>query len=140
MRTVSNSPKRVRAREYERKWVAKHPDRNKARAARHKAKIGLAASRRRSNLLYYALKLDILQAYGGCKCVCCGEDDVRFLSFDHVFNDGAAERRKYKGKGNLSLWHDLRRRGFPDKHRYQVLCYNCNMGRAANGGVCPHEG
>jgi hypothetical protein len=22
---------------------------------------------------------------------------------------------------------------------YQVLCFNCNCGRALNGGRCPHE-
>lgn len=27
--------------------------------------------------------------------------------------------------------------GFPPE--YQIQCFNCNLGRARNGGVCPHQ-
>jgi hypothetical protein len=30
-----------------------------------------------------------------------------------------------------------RREGYPDK--YRVLCFNCNSGAGANGGICPHK-
>ena len=25
------------------------------------------------------------------------------------------------------------------RRRFQILCYNCNLGRSRNGGVCPHK-
>jgi hypothetical protein len=29
--------------------------------------------------------------------------------------------------------------GCPQDGRFRILCFNCNQGRALNGGVCPHE-
>ena len=82
------------------------------------------------------LKLDLIQAYGG-RCECCGETHPGFLSLDHVRDDGAGERRGPGGSTN-AVRRRLRREGYP-KGCYRVLCYNCNMGRAYNGGICPHE-
>lgn len=75
---------------------------------------------------------EALQAYGA-ECVCCGESDYRFLTFDHVDNDGAEHRKSLKG-----LIYDWAR-----KHNYpaslRILCYNCNCARQHNGGICPHQ-
>jgi hypothetical protein len=30
------------------------------------------------------------------------------------------------------------KQGFPNKDRYQVLCYNCNCAKDKNG-ICPHK-
>ena len=76
----------------------------------------------------------VLRHYGAV-CVCCGESDERFLTLDHKNNDGAEQRRTH-GKG-YTYYKRLITLGFPDDHR--VMCYNCNMGRARNGGVCPHQ-
>lgn len=35
------------------------------------------------------------------------------------------------------LFAYLKRAGYPPG--YQVLCFNCNCGRAKRGGVCPHK-
>lgn len=82
------------------------------------------------------LRADIIENYGGV-CVCCGESNWGFLSLDHKFNDGAAERRKF-GNG-FKLMRHIKRIGYPTD-RYQLLCFNCNSGKQYNGGMCPHEG
>jgi hypothetical protein len=56
-----------------------------------------------------------------------------FLQLDHVHNDGAKERAETR----TSAYMLALREGFPD--RYQLLCANCNSGKARNGGVCPHH-
>jgi hypothetical protein len=71
--------------------------------------------------------------YGG-KCACCGEDDIRFLSLDHVNNDGSEHRKTLRDNQILA---NAVANYQPDK--YQILCYNCNCGRSSNGGVCPHK-
>ena len=81
-----------------------------------------------------ALRLETLEAYGGLVCCCCGEDLEAFLTLDHVYNDGADERRT--GYDGAKLWRKLRRENWPIG--YQVLCYNCNNGKRVNNGVCPH--
>lgn len=75
----------------------------------------------------------VYAAYGD-KCVCCGESEVLFLSIDHVNNDGKVER---KTKPQGSLYSRLIRAKFPKI--YQLLCWNCNLGKHRNGGVCPHQ-
>lgn len=80
------------------------------------------------------LKDLVISSYGG-KCACCGEADKRFLSLDHVNNDGYIERKTLKGsKGSYRL---ARKENYPD--RYQVLCFNCNCAKKNFGGVCPHK-
>lgn len=70
----------------------------------------------------------------GAVCVCCGETIEKFLTIDHVNDDGAQEARHRK---NSSLAEDVVKQGFPET--YRILCLNCNRGRWLNGGVCPHE-
>ena len=77
----------------------------------------------------------MFNAYGGYVCACCGEKNPGFLTLDHT-KGGGRQHRKQLGGGD-KVWAWLRRNGFPPG--YRVLCYNCNVGRAANGGVCPHE-
>ena len=68
------------------------------------------------------VKREVITAYGG-GCNACGERDPATLSIDHIFDDGAEERRRGGGAGrDLYTW--LRRHGFP-KDRYQLLCMNC---------------
>lgn len=80
------------------------------------------------------LKLACFDAYGGRHCACCGESILGFLTIDHVNNDGNEHRRT---TNRQSIYQILRREGYPPG--YQVLCFNCNSGRALNGGVCPHK-
>ena len=82
------------------------------------------------------LRQEVLMYYshGLMKCNCCGESQNRFLCMDHINNDGAKHRAKI-GKSNL--YKDLKSKGYPTG--FQVLCFNCNCGKAYNHGVCPHE-
>lgn len=79
----------------------------------------------------------------GDHCACCGESHPKFLTFDHVQNDGAAHRKKLAGnrKSGVSTWleviREARRNGWP-KDKYQVLCYNCNCAKG-HWGECPHK-
>lgn len=83
-----------------------------------------------------ALKRAVMDAYGGV-CGCCGETEMLFLTVDHVNGGGIKHRTEVKQNGN-AFYSWLRNRGFP--RGYQVMCFNCNFGRWANGGRCPHEG
>lgn len=86
------------------------------------------------------LRKEVFAAYGN-KCSCCGETEPLFLTIDHVFNDGAEERKKnfgsQAGTGVGNMYRLVKKKGFP-KDRYALLCYNCNCGKARNKGVCPH--
>lgn len=78
------------------------------------------------------LRLEILEYYGG-RCRCCGESEEKFLSFDHINNNGAEHRRKVN-YGSISWW--LKKEGFPKD--FQILCHNCN-GAKGYYGICPHQ-
>ena len=82
------------------------------------------------------LKFTTFSAYGGV-CVCCGLADYRFLSIDHILNDGKIDGAK-GFRGGASLYRHLRDAGYPTD-RYQLLCINCNFAKSQNDGVCPHE-
>jgi hypothetical protein len=76
-------------------------------------------------------RLECLEEFGGerPRCACCGETELAFLTIEW-----AGRVKKRLNGSNFFLW--LKRRGFPGQWR--VLCYNCNLGRRSNGGVCPH--
>lgn len=81
-------------------------------------------------------KAETMLAYGGA-CACCGEDNLDFLTIDHVGGDGAADRkdRGHTG-GGATFYTWLKARGYPDRDRYQVLCANCNTAKGI-GAACP---
>lgn len=81
-----------------------------------------------------AIKREVMDAYGG-KCTCCGEQELGFLTIDHSNDNGNRHRQEIPG---ASIYHWLKKVGFP-KDDYQCMCFNCNLGRAKNGGVCPHK-
>jgi hypothetical protein len=80
------------------------------------------------------LQNEVFAAYGGYRCSCCCETEPKFLSIDHVNNDGAQHRKNLGSNGKFYTW--LRKNKYPPD--YRVLCMNCNFGRARNGGVCPY--
>mgnify|MGYP001572270646 CR=1 FL=1 len=83
-----------------------------------------------------AIKREALDHYGG-RCVCCGEGNDAFLSFDHINNDGAQMRRSIPStNGGVGLHYWLRRNGYPDI--FQVMCFNCNYAKH-HLGACPHQ-
>lgn len=82
------------------------------------------------------LKKDIVYNHYNRKCACCGELEEKFLSIDHINNDGYLNR-KHGGGSSSNLIQRIIRQGFPDT--YQILCMNCNCGKARNNGICPHQ-
>ena len=84
----------------------------------------------------YARKIreEALAEYGG-KCVCCGEENYCFLTFDHVGGWGAAHRRERPYNRNIALV--LRQEGYPKDGTIRILCHNCNSS-VAYYGFCPH--
>jgi len=78
---------------------------------------------------------EVIAAYGGPICACCGETEPKFLTIDHINNDGHLHRKQ--GNGATNLYNHLKARKFPPG--FQVLCMNCNFGKARNGGICPHK-
>lgn len=84
------------------------------------------------------MRLEVLARYGGF-CTCCGEAEFRFLTIDHVNNDGAEHRRERGGgQGNgTNIYRWLKAHHFPVSG-FQVLCYNCNCAKAITG-ECPHK-
>jgi hypothetical protein len=68
----------------------------------------------------------------GKKCKCCGETEMKFLTIDHINNDGAEHKRSI---GGVDLYNWIIKNNFPDT--FQVLCWNCNCAKGKYG-VCPH--
>ncbi len=126
-------------REYQREWFSKNKERAKIY---HKlwCKSNNERTKQYAKRNRIRIKAEVLFAYGGKnpKCVCCGEKDVRFLTIDHIYDNGAEERKRINNKGGgYNFYFYLRSVGFP-KHGYQILCYNCNCGRRYYS-TCPHK-
>ncbi len=107
---------RKRAIERTRAWRKLHPD----RPAEYGFKWRLAA----------------LRKYGGFPpyCACCGENELEFLSIDHV-DGGGTEHRKKVGVTGQGFYRFIVKNG--SDYPLQVLCYNCNLA-TKDGLVCPH--
>jgi hypothetical protein len=71
------------------------------------------------------IKLEAFEAYGGCHCDWCDVTDIVILTIDHVYQDGATQRRQGQPQGGSALYYWLKRQGYP--HGYRVLCYNHNI-------------
>lgn len=85
------------------------------------------------------LKFSVMAIYsdGQPICVCCGETEIRFLTIDHINNNGANHRKERANRLGHRFYRWLKDNGFPDG--YQVMCFNCNCGKFVNGGICPHK-
>jgi len=69
------------------------------------------------------MKETVLNHYGHiCNWPKCGVKDSDMLSIDHVYNDGAVDRKKIGGSGNV-FYNFLIQNNFPEG-RYQILCHN----------------
>ena len=87
---------------------------------------------RRSRDWLVKLNLEMIHAYGN-KCRGCGESDPNALTLDHIFNDGAQERRELRasptsrsGSTNIRIMRKLKKLGWP-QDRYQLLCASCQL-------------
>ncbi|KKK99417.1 hypothetical protein LCGC14_2632970 [marine sediment metagenome] len=77
-------------------------------------------------------KLLIFDHYGN-KCTCCGENHPLLLNVDHINND--AKQKNHRNNTDM-FYKGIIDENFPSC--YQLLCWNCNMGKYLNGGICPH--
>lgn len=74
------------------------------------------------------LKLDVLSFYGPNKALKCSwpgceVTDIDMLTLDHVYNDGAEDRKKYThSRGGVAFYRRLKNSGYP--LGFQTLCWN----------------
>ena len=120
--------------EVSRKWRLKNKLRIKH--MRHENYLkNKAEYRQRSRKYFRQLKKQVIDRYGKI-CKCCGEKNIGFLSIDHIHGGGGKHRREL-GLIGYQFYRWLVYNKYPSG--YQVLCLNCNMGRAFNNGICPHK-
>lgn len=115
----------------------KYKEKNKE-AIREKAKEYTLRNRERireKNLEKYYEQKKFIYDYYGYRCNCCNELNPRFLTIDHVENDGY----KHRGVGSRIYQIIIKDMTNNGAHRYQILCYNCNCAKRLNDGVCPHK-
>ena len=119
------TPEQIKAkRDYMSRWHAAHLGQRKRQYRYDKE-------------LHRALKLEVYMAYGGVRCSCCGETGEKFLTLDHVNEDGWGHRKALRTNSTVAVYNWAKKNSFPPG--LQVLCYNCNFAKARNGGVCPHK-
>ena len=90
----------------------------------------------RYNKLSDELKLKVMNCYGGECAVCCHEVNIDLLTIDHI-NGGGGKHMAELGLDGHVFYVWLRKNKFPSG--YRTLCFNCNLGRSVNGGICPHQ-
>ena len=112
-------------------WLVR--DREYGRREYQRVKVAKAAYHKRMREDTWNMLFD----HYGRVCACCGEDNPIFLTLDHMNGDGAEHRRSIGGRSGYNLHRHVVVNGFPSG--FQILCYNCNCGRAKNNGVCPHK-
>lgn len=126
---------------YARSWYSDNREavllRNKRDRLRNPAKyktagLKAAAKQRQWSREYKAM---VVAHYGG-KCVCCGDDHFKFMTIEHLNNDGAEQRRTKHPKQGYLWWKWIVDNGYPDD--LTVMCFNCNHAKGVYGR-CPHE-
>lgn len=126
---------------YQREYREKHRSRLKLYyanklAVRRQNPDWVQSERKRGREYWAALRHEAIMAYGGYVCACCGETEPKFLTLDHVFNNGSEHRKTIKNRG-AGIFKWLKDHGYPAG--FQILCMNCNHGKALNNGICPHK-
>ena len=134
-----------REKEKSKKWREKHPNYDKEQYLKNKDnpkfqekrkewyeknkdKIGKKHRKYREEI-----RKQFFEIYGKI-CFCCGEKNQKFLTLEHINNDGNKERKKY---GGMCIY--LKAIKEKDKTKYTTSCWNCNEGKRINKGICPHK-
>lgn len=118
-----------------------YKDKDKQRECARKCSLKYYRKNREKRMIAHKnyevrIKENVFTHYGGYICQCCGVTQKPFLTIDHINGGGTQQRKKLKGGGKFTYrW--IHRNNYPVGFR--VLCFNCNSGRAQNGGICPHE-
>lgn len=127
-------------------WRAKHREELAAKKRQHyhenREQILRSRHLSRNHARYInRLKQEVFNHYGN-KCYCCDLRDPRFLTIEHLNNDGYTVKYK-SGKGKrlagTGLYRHIIDAGFPSD--ITLACFNCNCARAywGRGGECPHK-
>jgi hypothetical protein len=82
------------------------------------------------------IKQCVMDHYGKI-CKCCGEDNIAFLNIDHIDGNGNTHRKEIGKSSGIGFYTWLKKNNFPEG--FQTLCFNCNIARYKNGGICPHQ-
>ena len=94
-------------------------------------------SAKRSNQKFrIKVKIAVFEHYGN-KCNCCGETTPKFLTIDHINNDGNRHRKLTGRDTGSGMYTWIVSNNFPEY--LQILCWNCNCGKSQNNGICPHK-
>ncbi len=80
-------------------------------------------------------KAQVMERYGGARCVCCGETELAFLALNHISGGGNQHRKAIGGNGQAAYEWAIKN-GFPPI--FNVLCHNCNLA-IGHFGTCPHK-
>ena len=100
---------------YNREWHKKNKDKESGKRMERYYKY-----QRDKQLRDYRLqRLEVLKKMGG-KCVYCKKTEEAVLTIDHVFDDGAKERKLFR-----NVYHRLRN-ALEIPSKYQILCFRCN--------------
>ncbi|RLC98766.1 MAG: hypothetical protein DRI46_10745 [Chloroflexi bacterium] len=119
------------------KIVRAEKDKQRARDYRRNNPEKLKGIHRKSRAKCRERDKNAIYKHYGDKCSCCGETDRGFFTIDHVDSDGHIERKQGLYTSGSQFYRYIIQQDFPES--YQILCYNCNLGRARNKGVCPHR-
>jgi hypothetical protein len=87
---------------------------------------------------YKKLKTKVMKYYSdkyNYYCSCCGENEINFLTIDHI-NGGGTQHRKKIGISSYEFYKWIVKNNYPKE--FQVLCYNCNCAKGKNSH-CPHK-
>jgi hypothetical protein len=76
------------------------------------------------------IKIKAMSVIGRVECTICGESNIKFLTIDHINNDGNEDRRNgFASHGRL--YSSIKNGSYPEDSlkNLRVLCYNHNFGR-----------
>lgn len=132
---------------YSRQWAKNNKEKRNATRRKKYAKLKAlnllpkrkpqAKSKIYQKLVQKKYKGEVLSHYGG-QCACCAENNISFLTIDHIDDNGKEHKGngKHRYKGEI-LYRFLIKNNYPKG--IQVLCFNCNIGKRNNNGTCPHK-
>ena len=82
------------------------------------------------------LKKTIVDHYGG-KCICplCDEQQLDFLTIDHIDGGGTKQRKNTSIHGGTNFYYWIIKNDYPSN--LQIMCLNCNVSRHILG-QCEH--
>ena len=97
--------------------------------AKKKWREDVDASRRRQREKNARYRADLMDILGGPRCAWCGLDWAPALTFDHIHDDGASERRAGLYRNTTHMVTYYRARPADARQRLQVLCGSCNLAK-----------